>query len=288
MLSTKTNCLGSLASAKAPQPPHRSVAPRRCTAGFGRSIGGLLAEDLEVTLIAGLEPLWTALQGLGAIAVAVAAFLGLRAAFRQIDALKASRTDAVITARTQRTAELLAEFGTEDMEYRFGFFDAAYSIFDSREFFNNPYDEFVVATRRKLRAMDRAERLAVVRKESTSYIDYQLDPEGDTSKIRKSDRATGCKNEIIAIANLCERAWVLMERAVIDADLLLADQAYNIASTYFIVQDALADLCREEHFNFDDFRQIALRARDYLRGKSYAADLVEQLIPSLPQYNPTP
>ena len=76
-----------------------------------------------------------------------------------------------------------------------------------------------MATRRKLRAMDRAERLAVVRKESTSYIDYQLDPEGDTSKIRKSDRATGCKNEIIAIANLCERAWVLMERAVIDADL---------------------------------------------------------------------
>lgn len=35
----------------------------------------------------------------------------------------------------------------------------------------------------------------------------------------------------------------------------------------------LADLCREEHFNFDDFRQLALRARDSLGGRPYAADI---------------
>jgi hypothetical protein len=173
------------------------------------------------------------------------------------------------------------------MEYRFGFFDAAYSILDSREVFNALYDDYVVATRRKLREMGHIERLATIRKESTDYLDYQLDPGGDGSKIKRADRATACKNEIIALANLCERAWVLIDGGAVDESLLLADQAYNIASTYFIAQDALADLCREEHFNFDDFRHIALRARDSLRDKAYAADLVDQPFPPLPQYSPT-
>ncbi|MGB8965106.1 MAG: hypothetical protein WCB99_05655 [Candidatus Cybelea sp.] len=164
-------------------------------------------------LFCGLDHLWSALQGIGAIAVAVAAIFGLVAAFRQIEALKTSRTETATIARTQRTTELLAEFGSEDMEYRCGFFDAAYDVSDSREIFNNLYDEFVRATRRKLRAMDRTECFAAVRKESTEFIDYQLDPDGDATPIKKSDRATVCKNEIISIANLCKRAWVLMERA---------------------------------------------------------------------------
>jgi hypothetical protein len=238
-------------------------------------------------LISTLEPLWIALQGVGAIGVAIIAALGLIAASRQIREVRESRTDAANIARTQRTTELLEQFGTDDMEYSFGFFDAAYSAVDSREIFNTIYDEFVVSTRRRLRGMERSERLAGVRKESIGYLDYELDPESDSSKIKRADRATACKNEIITTANLCERAWVLIERGAIDADLFLADQAYNIASTYFIAQDALADLCREEHFNFDDFREIALRARDSLKGKPYATDLVEQPFPPLPQYNPT-
>lgn len=78
-----------------------------------------------------LAYLWSALQGVGAIGVAVIAALGLVAAFRQINEVRASRTEAANIARTQRTTELLAEFGTDDMEYSFGFFDAAYSIADS-------------------------------------------------------------------------------------------------------------------------------------------------------------
>ena len=240
-----------------------------------------------MTLISTFEPLWLALQGVGAIGVTIIAALGLIAAFRQIREVRESRTEAANIARTQRTTELLAQFGTDDLEYSFGFFDAAYSIIDSREIFNALYDEFVVLMRRRLRGMERTERLAAVRKESIDYLDYQLDPDSDSSKIKKADRATACKNEIITIANLCERAWVLMDSGAIDANLFLADQAYNIASTYFIVQDALADLCREEHFNFDDFRTIALRARDSLKGKPYATDLVDQPFQPLPQYGPT-
>jgi hypothetical protein len=246
-----------------------------------------LRNDYGMTVICTLEPLWSALQGVGAIGVAVIAALGLVAAFRQINEVRASRTEAANIARTQRTTELLAEFGTDDMEYSFGFFDAAYGVADSREIFNAIYDDFVVSTRRRLRGMERTERLAAVRKESIAYLDYELDPDGDSSKIKRADRATACKNEIITTANLCERAWVLVERGAVDADLFLADQAYNIASTYFIAQDALADLCREEHFNFDDFREIALRARDSLKSKPYATDLVDQPFPPLPQYNPT-
>lgn len=234
-----------------------------------------------------MHPVWSALQGLGAVGVAVIAGLGLKAAFDQIREVRESRAEAARIARTERTTELLAEFGTDDMEYTFGFFDAAYSVFDSREIFNAIFDESVVATRRRLRSMERTERLAAVRKESVAYLDYELDPDGGSSKIKRADRATACKNEIITTANLCKRAWALMDRNAVDADLLLADQAYNIASTYFIAQDALADLCREEHFNFDDFRSTALRARDYLKGKPYASDLVEQPFPVLPQYKPT-
>src|SRR5580704_12976270 len=142
-----------------------------------------------MTVMSGLGPLWNALQGIGAIGVLIVAALGLTAAFRQIDALGESRSDAASIARIQRTTELLAEFGTDDMEYRFGFFDAAYSVFDSREIFNALYDEYVVVTRRKLREMDRIERFAVIRKESTDYLDYQLDPDGDGSKIKRADRA---------------------------------------------------------------------------------------------------
>ena len=239
-------------------------------------------------IVFGLDHLWNAFQGIGAIVVSAAAVAGFCIAVNQVEALKATRKDAADIARAERTTELLSEFGSDDMEYRFGFFDAAYNVVDSREVFNDIFDSFVVSSRRKFRAMDRAERLAAMRKESIEYIDSDLQAESGSSKINKRDRASVCKNEIIAVANLCERTWALMEKAVIDGDLLLADQAYNIASTYFIAQDALGDLCREEHFNFDDFREIAIRARDYLRDKPYGADLVKQDFPPLPDYNPTP
>jgi hypothetical protein len=61
-----------------------------------------------MTVISTLEPLWSALQGVGAIGVAVIAALGLVAAFRQINEVRASRTEAANVTRTQRTTELLS------------------------------------------------------------------------------------------------------------------------------------------------------------------------------------
>lgn len=232
--------------------------------------------------------LWNAFQGIGALVVAGPALADLKAAYKQIEAMQATREESASVARTQRTSELLAAFGTDDMEYRFGFFDAAYDIQDSREVFNGLYHDLVIATRRRLLSLHRAERIETVRSESMQYLEYQIDPNGEADqKIKRADRASAFKNEIISVANLCERAWALMQAHAIDDDLLLAEQAYNIASTYYIAQDALADLVREEHFNFDDFRSIALRARDHLKGKPYGVDVADQPFPPLPKYAPS-
>jgi hypothetical protein len=119
------------------------------------------------------------------------------------------------------------------------------------------------------------------------FLDDETQPDADGTEPTREDRAMACKNQIITAANLCELAHALLEQDVIDADLLLADQGYNIASTYFIVQDALADLCKEEHFNFDDFRLLALRARDSLKGKAVGLAVASRVFPSLPEYAPT-
>lgn len=235
---------------------------------------------------ADLDHLWTAFTALGTVVLAAVAIVAYFAALGQLDAAKRAREDAVRIAKAERTAELLAAFGTEDMEFTFGFFDAAADVAESREVFNELYQSLVVASSQEFRAKPREQRMAQLRHEAIEYLDEQRGHDAP-SLASRDDRATACKNEIVTVANLCERAWVLLHNDVIDGKTFLDDQGYDIASTYFIVQDALADLCKEEHFNFDDFRSLALMARDSLRASPLGKDLANEQFPPLPDYAPT-
>lgn len=235
-----------------------------------------------------LDGLWSALAGIGTFVLAGVALFAYFTAKGQLAAAVEARNDAARISKAEATTVLLKEFGEDEMEYLFGFFDVAYDIEDSRDVCINLYRQFIVAERGRKRAIgSREDRLDVLKAEMLEAVDDDLE-DGD-APITDADRANEIKNKVIEVANRCERAWVLIEQKAVDAEFFLSDQAYNVASSYFILEDVLVDLCKEERFNFDDFRNIAILARDFIK-KSHKFDprLANAEFGPLPEYEPTP
>jgi len=178
---------------------------------------------------------------------------------------------------------LLKEFGEDHVEYLFGFFDIAYDIDDSRDTCMGLYRALVVPQRDRKRAVaSREDRLDVLKGEMLKVIELEIGPDDDTTD---DDRADNFRNKVIEAANLCERAWVLIEQKAIDAGFFFADQAYNVASSYYALEPILSDLCKEERFNFDDYRNIAVAAQKYIRKHGgYDPRIANATFSPLPDY----
>ncbi|HEY6325052.1 MAG TPA: hypothetical protein VIW73_00870, partial [Candidatus Cybelea sp.] len=72
------------------------------------------------------------------------------------------------------------------------------------------------------------------------------------------------RRRIIAATNFFERLWTLLNRRTVDVPMFLDLQSYNIVAVYYILEEILNDLVKQEEFSFDEFRKLALRAQPFL------------------------
>ena len=234
------------------------------------------------------EPLWSAFEGIGTAVLAAVGVFAYLTAKGQLAAAVDARQDAVRIAKAQATTTLLKEFGKDRVEFLFGFFDIASDIEDSRAACTALYRDLVVPERNRMRQIaSREDRIDLLKAEMLRVIESDIGPDDNT--VTDEDRANNFKNKVIEVANRCERAWVLITEDAIDQKFFFADQAYNITSSYFALQDVIADLCKEERFNFDDFRNIAVEASRYMRTHGeYDECLANAVFLPLPEYEPAP
>lgn len=250
---------------------------------------GVLRRYTQATVCIIVQDPWAILSGVSNAVLALVAVFAYFAATRQLDSSVQARKEAVGIAKAQATTVLLKEFGKDRMEFLFGFFDVAYDIDDSRDACTSLYRDLVVAERNRKRAIgSRHDRIDVLKAEMRKAIEDDIGPEDDDAPITDEDRAREFKNKVIEVANRCERAWVLIEQGAIDPEFFFSDQAYNVASSYYALEHVLADLSKEEHFDFDDFRKIAIAASAFMRDRSkFDQRIANATFPLLPAYDPT-
>ena len=110
-----------------------------------------------------------------------------------------------------------------------------------------------------------------------SKIDKSADPEVNRQfanqlyrHINKLKRYWAFKElEIVAnnfiedMAALAERTEIYLRRKVADEDLILEHLNYDIISTYYALQDILAERCANDDLDYERFLHLAQRAQDY-------------------------
>lgn len=197
--------------------------------------------------------------GLGTILLFVVALFAFLAALRQLREIK-----------TERTANVIRDASSEIVERLLGFFDVAADIRVSREALRVLYFRLLPARPEVLRSKktkDVSQAAETVASLLQSEIDADLVGEtapktGATDALREKE----LRKRVIAAMNLLERFEVLCNGQVIDRELLMENQDYNIAGTYYVLEPILRYLVREENFDFEPVRELANVALAHAQG----------------------
>lgn len=203
---------------------------------------------------------WTITSGISAAIQAVAALVvaavAIWAYFTARDQLTATKID--------RTTRVLEETSSEDMEFVFGFFDVSADLRASRAACTELFERLVLSRPEPLRIVQETltrPAIDAAIEEMLEDLDRSIDTAEKIEEPNDRLREQEFRNRLITVANVCEKVWVLSNARAIDLELFLGDQDYNVASTYYVLEEVLRYLVREEYFNFDDFRSIAILAR---------------------------
>jgi len=219
--------------------------------------------------------LWSFLGAIGTLVLAVTAILAYRAALGQTAEWRR-------IARIERTAELIREASSQDIQDLVDFFD-----YDPDHRYNR------IAVTELYRTLDRAREsiegemeqddpvwrpeaniVSALRRWMSENLDDDIADEKTMrpylTDVERFDRLRGW---VLDLANFYERVYVLLENEVVDRDIFFqANQDYNIVVCYFILEDVLRILDDDEGYDWDDFRKVALLAQRHFRTR--------------PEYNP--
>jgi hypothetical protein len=193
----------------------------------------------------------TVIQAIAAVIVAAVAIWAYSTARKQLEASKIDRTVALIRLAS-----------CEDMEFTFGFFDVSADLRASRAACTALFNRLVQSRPIALREVGEEvtqEAVQVAIDEMLNELDNTIIDHPTEPTDRRRELAF--RNKLFTLTNFCETAWVQAQTGSSDLDMFLADQDYNVASSYYVLENVLQYLVREEHFDFEDFRSIALAAQ---------------------------
>jgi|GEM_PF-2781601 len=164
------------------------------------------------------------------------------------------------TVKDERTVKLIEEASSE-MEELLGFFDFAADVQLSRGAFSNLYERLIRARPAELR-QNFSDDVRTASQVVVELIEDDLD--GVDSGSRDTVRERDLRKRVLAVTNFLERVSTLIEKNVINGELFLQNQAYNIVAPFYILEPMLQDLESNEGFDFDDARKLAMQAQPYL------------------------
>ena len=77
---------------------------------------------------------------------------------------------------------------------------------------------------------------------------------------------------------LAEKTGLYIEKRLVDADMMYQHLGYDILSTYYYLQDALADRTRNEDMLYDGFRDLAIAVQIYAKRYPNRIDIRSTLV----------
>jgi hypothetical protein len=211
------------------------------------------------------------------VVLAIMAVVAYQNAVGQLKALLGQVNEMGRISKVERTADLLAEWGSDSAEELFGFFDISSDPTESHAATNDLYWAIVVAQRpeedRKQQPITTVDEVTVNRfRSDLDRLLAQRMARGARPNDGITDQGEELRRMIVSIDNLCERTWALIANNVVDEKIFFQPQDYNVVATYFFLRDALEELSANDGFDFDDFKHLALRAQKHYRSRNIKID----------------
>jgi len=185
-----------------------------------------------------LNALSAAVIALLTVVLAIMAVVAYRNAVGQLRALLGQVSEMGRISKVERTADLLAEWGSDTSEELFGFFDISSDPNESRAATNDLYWAIVVADRpeedREQKPITTVDKAAVERWRSDldRLLAQRMARNGRPNDSTR-DQGEELRRMIVSIDNLCERTWALIANDVVDEKIFFQPQDYNVVATYF-------------------------------------------------------